>query len=101
MRLVVATVAMLLGAAILLPGATAPAASAQVAASPSVAPSASVEPSGSRLPDARVEVTVSTELEPNRDWTIAVTGGIASADVLTLGYAGGEGTADFTVSVFV
>src|SRR4051794_16250898 len=58
-----------------LPGATAPTASAQVAASASAAPSASVEPSGSRLPDARVELTVSTELEPNRDWTIAVTGG--------------------------
>ena len=84
MRLVVATVSMLVGVAMLLPAATAPRVFAQVAPSASVTPSASAEPSGTPIPDAMVELSIGSETEPTRDWTIAVTGGIPSVDVLTV-----------------
>jgi hypothetical protein len=104
-RLVPATVALLVGAVMLLPAATAPTALAQVAPSASVepsasvAPSASVEPLGSPLPDAIVELAVGTELEPARNWAIAVTGGSPSVDVVTVRDPTDE-YASFTVAVF-
>jgi hypothetical protein len=78
MRIVVTTVATALGAALLIPAVTAPSAVGQVV------PSASAPPSGSPLPDARVELSVSSELDPVRNWAIAVTDGTASVDNVTV-----------------
>lgn len=92
MRLVLATLSMLLGAAMLLPAGTALPVFAQVA------PSASVEPSGSPLPDAVVELSKHTELDPAGDWAITVTGGNPSVDAVTI--PDSQCCGDFTVTVF-
>ena len=82
-RPVVATFAMLLGAAMLLPAV--PPALAQIAPSASVAPSASIAPSASPCPvepvpgvcvDAEIHFAVSSATDPVRDWTMAVIGGV-------------------------
>ena len=94
MRIVVATVSLVLGAVMLTPAATAvpavaqvaPSASAAPSAEPSatVAPSSSVAPSGSPLPDAVVELSFGPETETARDWAIEVTGGSPSVDFVTV-----------------
>ena len=102
MRLVIATAALLFGAAMLLPAATAqcrhsprsPRARAPPSASASVEPSASVVPSAAPsepcmmvdpdLPechDAEVFLRVNSA-EPVREWAIDVTGGVPHDDVL-------------------
>ena len=104
MRLVVASVAMVLGMAILPPAANAPAAFAQEASaspsasvepSPSASPSQSAEPSGSPLPDAQITLVPDSETSSFRSWAIAVTGGSASVDVLEVP----DGGSEFTVTV--
>ena len=75
MRLIVASVVVILGVAMLLPTG-APPAFAQEAS-----PSPSVEPSGSR-PDAGITLEPYTEAESFRTWAIVVSGGSASVDVL-------------------
>jgi hypothetical protein len=93
--LVVANQAVLLGAAMLLPLAAARPGPAQVAAGGSAAPSTSPDPSASPLADATV-VLESSDFELTEDWAIAVTGGVASVDVVNVpsGDVGG-----FTVNV--
>ena len=96
MRIVVATIALVFSAAMLLRAGTAlPAfaavapsagadASASVEPSATVAPSPSVEASGSPLPDAVIDLIVNGEGDPAQEWTIAVTGGSSSVQILTL-----------------
>lgn len=104
MRLVVATVGMLLGAAILLPGVNAPTAVAQVA------PSASVDPTGSSPPPNLVQVDLFDESNSpvGRTWHIAVAGGTAEPNVVTLDdlgaaflvfFSGPSATVEMTVTL--
>lgn len=95
--LIVATVALLFGAAVLLPAGTAPPAFAQVAPSASVEPSASpvptapasdpcmeVDPEVPECHDADFFLTVHSASDPVRDWAIDVTGGVPNVDVFTV-----------------
>jgi hypothetical protein len=102
MKTLILALALLLGAAMLLPSVSAVPALVNVDPSASVGPSveqapdasvvpsaeaaasASLEPSGSPLPDALVQMDIGSETEPIRDWTIAVSGGVPSVDVLSV-----------------
>jgi hypothetical protein len=96
MRVVAASVAMVLGGTMLV-AATAPTAFTQDA---SVAPSANVEASGSPLHDAVVELLVGMEGDPAHEWAIAVARGSPSVSVLTLEDVGVSGFyGAFTVAV--
>lgn len=96
MRLIAASLAIVLGGAMLV-AATAPTAITQDA---SVAPSANVEASGSPLHDAVVELLVGMEGDPAHEWAIAVAGGSPSVSVLTLEDVGVSGFySGFTVDV--
>jgi hypothetical protein len=107
MRVVVASLGLILGMAILLPAATNPAAVAQGA---SPAPSLSVEPSASATPtasptpsaapstEARVDLMVAEDTEPLRNWTIAVTGGSPSVSTVLVPYP--PDAASVVVTVF-
>jgi len=63
-----------------------------------VLPNESVESSGSALPDAQVELTVTSETDPVRDWAIAVRGGTPSVDGISVPDPV-EGDGWFTVTV--
>jgi hypothetical protein len=99
MRLVVASVALVVGVSILLPPATAPTAlgqDASVEPSASASASESAEPSGSPLPDAHITLAPAVEAIPFRTWAVAVTGGTSSVDVLEAEDMG----SGFSVTVF-
>jgi len=76
------------------------AAPASTASAPTVTvlPNESVESSGSALPDAQVELTVTSETDPARDWAIAVRGGTPSVDGISVPDPV-EGDGWFTVAV--
>jgi hypothetical protein len=96
-RIVDSTVAMLLGAAMLvLPGAG-PKGLAD--GDSGLAASVSAAASASAPADAVVSLTVDTELDPVRNWSIAVIGGIASTKVVTVPDPT-DGSGTFSVAVF-
>jgi hypothetical protein len=104
MKILILALALLLGAAMLLPFASQSTVVAQItpsqsaasspspsssasqnaASSPSPSSSASLEPSRSPLLDALVQMDIGSETEPIRDWAIAVSGGVPSVDVLSV-----------------